>query len=277
MIITNYKLSEYTSTKDVKILVYKGADLYMKTLIEGVFFTLKGSKLFILVLIGQLLVLFTTKASVSRNTHLIQFLNGHNFSNYVIMAVIFIIVISKLVDMDQIGKGPTTDWKLTGAKKHHYILKLIYLFKLMIFSSCICFLGLLIIAYKISYLKFPYILMLKQSFYPLFGYLPFFVLQFSILMLINKKGVSFACGVIGYFMGVLGSVGISMKAGVFDIWAYPFYTAPVITDSEYGISIENDMSIVLIIISIVISAAMIAISLYLCNKQDVSVSENRIE
>lgn len=248
----------------------------MKTLIKNVFFTLKNLRLFILVFIGQLLVFFTIGTSISRNMHMIQFLNGHNFSSYVIMAVVFIFVISKVIDMDQTRKNIVLGVKLTGAKKVDYLCKLIYLFKLMIFSSCLCFVELLILAHKYSYMKFPFILMLKQSFYPFFGYLPFFILQFSILMLINKKGVSFACGVIGYFLGVLGSVGISMKAGIFDIWAYPFYTAPVITDSEYGISIENDMSIVLIIISIVISAAIVAISLYICNKEEIVVSENKM-
>lgn len=248
----------------------------MKTLIENVFFILKNTKLFILVFIGQLLVFFITSASISRNVHLIQFLNGHNFSNYVIMAVVFIFVISKLVNIDEIRRNFTIGRRLIGVNRIDYICKLIYLFKLMIFSSCICFAELLILAHKFSYIRFSYILMLKQSFYPLFGYLPFFVLQFSILMLINKKGVSFACGVIGYFLGVLGSVGISMKAGIFDIWAYPFYTAPVITDSEYGISIENDMSIILIIISIVVSAAMISISLYLCNKKEIIVNRNKL-
>jgi hypothetical protein len=248
----------------------------MKTLIENVFLKLKNIWLFILVLIGQILVFFTISTSSTRKTNLIHFLNGHNFCNFVIMVVVFILVISKLVNIELIRKELRLGLESTSAKKSDYIGKLIYMFKLMIFSSCITFFELLILVHKFGYMKFSYILMLKQSFYPLIGYLPFFTLQFSILMLINKKGVSFASGVIGYFLGVLGSVGISLKAGIFDIWAYPFYTAPVITDSVSGISVENEMSIILMLLSIIVSAIIIFISLYICNKEEISTRQNKL-
>lgn len=248
----------------------------MVTLIEKAFFKLKNIKLFILVLIGQIMLFFTIIKSITRSISLMQFLNAYNFCNYVIMTIVFIIAIYKVVNTEQIRSKFIPNFELLGAKKSMYIYKLSYILELMIFSSCITFLELLILIHKFDYMKFSYILILKQSIYSLFGYLPFLVLQFSILMLINKKGVSVASGVMGYFLGALGSTGIAMKNGILDIWGYPFFTAPIITDSTYGGSIENDMSVVLIITSIIVSAIIIFISLYFYNKEEIYISKNKL-
>ncbi|EKQ57591.1 MULTISPECIES: hypothetical protein [unclassified Clostridium] len=244
----------------------------MKVSIEKVFTKLEKLELFALVFIGQIIVFFVINQPNLRRMNLMQFLNNYNFCNFVIMTIIFIITISKIVDLKQEKGKSIFGFKFSNYKESIYLYKFLYVLKLTFFSSCVTFLELLILVREIGFVNYSNILLLKQSFYPLVGYLPFLVLQFSISMLINKKTVSFASGITGYFLGVLGSVGISFKFGIFNLWAYPFYTSPVITDSIYGFSVENSRSAALIFLSIILAAIMIFISLHFCKKVEITVS-----
>jgi hypothetical protein len=243
----------------------------MKDVIYAEFIKMKRKKVFLLVLIGELLSFFITyiiegQSRLKLRTWMDLLYDFSGF-NFMIMTIVFAIIISKIVDVEH----KSDMWKVVfisiDNKRLLYIGKLICILALMIFSSCITFGGLILLGNQLGIRDSAYGLILKQSLCPIIGYLPFVILQLSISIMVKNQGVSIACGVIGCFLGVFGLV---VPFGKILIWIYPFLTAPMTTvqNGRTMSTVMNQSNVVFSFISIIVAVGMFFISLHLYNKKE---------
>ena len=243
----------------------------MKDIIKTEFMKIKRKRLFTLLLICEIASIFIDYCIEGRSSEgqlsWVDLLYNFSGFNFMIMIIAFSIVISKVVDVEY----KSDMWKLMFTavenKTQLFIGKFICILLLLAFATGVEFFGLIILGKLLGVAGTEYSLIVKQCIFPLIGYLPVVVLQFTLSTIIKNQSISIACGVIGCFLGVFGLV---MPFGPVLIWIYPFLTAPmtILQDGSTSKAIMNESNILFTFLSVIIASIMFSISLRLHNKKE---------
>ena len=243
----------------------------MFDVIKSEFIKMKRKRLFLLVLICEVIALFLNYIVQSRkcdlNANWMDILNNFNILNVMVEIILFTIVISKIMDIEY----KSDMWKLmlstVNNKKQLFTAKFICIITLVVFTSIIEFFGLIVTGLKLGMESVDYILIFKQCVFPLIGFIPFIIFQFTISFMVKNQNVSMACGVLGMCLEICVTYNY---LGSKLIWAYPVLTSPMIqVRREEGIvTIMNNGIMSAIILSLSVAIIMLLVSLSLYSKKE---------
>jgi lantibiotic transport system permease protein len=180
------------------------------------------------------------------------------------------LITSNLINIEH----QTNSWKLLFSlpikRSNYYFSKLMYILFLCIASALIMFIGLIVIGLVLNFeLRIPFLLLLKESFYPYIGALPIITFQLWLSMKFINQIYPIA-------IGVFGSVCIfflqTNKVTSFIFWAYPAMMTPLKQEIESGslgqILLNSDVAIYALL-SFGFGLVFMLIGLLHCNKQQV--------
>ncbi|WP_185819495.1 ABC transporter permease [Salibacterium salarium] len=168
----------------------------------------------------------------------------------------------------------TNSWKLLFSlpinRSSFYFSKLFSIFILCASSAFIVFVGLNLIGIVFSFGNFPpYLLLLKESFYPYIGALPIITLQLWLSLRFQNQTLPMAIGIFGAVCIFLLQTN---KVSSFIFWAYPAMMTPLIqvveNDSLGKIVVNSDLYLYTTL-SLVFAFIFMFIGLNYCSKHQV--------
>lgn len=181
------------------------------------------------------------------------------------------VVISNLINLEH----QTNSWKLLYSlpinKSNYYFIKLFYILFLSSISAIIVFIGLIVIGKILNFDgDIPFLLLLKEAFFPIIGALP--IITFQLWLSLKFSNQVFPIGI-----GVFGAVCVfflqTNKTTSFIFWAYPAMMSPVKQIIENGsldqIVVNNDLTLYMLL-SFSFTLLFMLIGLVHCTKKQVN-------
>ncbi|MFY0804746.1 ABC transporter permease [Peribacillus frigoritolerans] len=181
------------------------------------------------------------------------------------------VVTSNLINLEH----QTNSWKLLYSlpvnRSSYYFSKLFYILFLCSTSAVIVFIGLIVIGKVLNFGGgIPFLLLLKESFFPLIGALP--IITFQLWLSLKFSNQVFPIG-IGVFSAVCVFFLQINKTTSLIFWAYPAMMSPVKQIIENGsltqIVVNNDLSLYMLL-SFSFGLVFMLIGLVHCTKKQVN-------